>query len=132
MATHYTTQVQLNDLTPPQFLALCVNAAHALGWDIKSMSDAGLIALTSNNRLKVVQKVTIRIGGELAELRSESIGGAMADWGRNRKAVERFTDWLIEGRASFTPEQLTHTYDELRPGFVAPDEDVLTRPVAAT
>ena len=128
---HHSVEVGLDGLTPAQFLALCVNAAHGLDWDIKYISDAGLIAITTKKVLKRKQKVEIRISGDVARLRSESLGSEMMDWGRNQKNIEQFTALLAEGRAESTPEQLDQTYEEIRPTLVAPDQDFLSKPPAS-
>lgn len=129
---HYSVEIPLDGLAPAQFLALCVDTARALDWDIGHISDAGLIAITTKKVLKAKQRVIIRIFEDNAHLRSESIGTEMMDWGRNRQNIERFTELLAEGRNNHSPEQLTQTYDGLRPDLVAPEQDALTGPATTT
>jgi rhomboid protease GluP len=129
---NYTLDISLDGLTQPEFLAICVTTARALDWDVRYISDAGLIALTGKSMFKANQKVTIYIADDLATIKSESTGSEMMDLGRNKKNVEKFTTTLSEGIGTSTPEQLAQTYDELRPALVSPDQDILTRPPATT
>ena len=119
--------IALDGLTPAQYLALCVLSARSLDWDVKYVSDGGMIALTSKKLLKRKQKVIIRISSDLARMRSESIGNEMVDYGRNRKNIERFTGLLGENRAGYSPEQLDQTYEELKPDLVPSEQDILLR-----
>jgi rhomboid protease GluP len=125
---HYSEDISLDGLAPTQFLALCVNTARALDWDIRHISDAGLVAFSTKKVFKRKQLVTIRISEDLANLRSESTGTEMMDWGRNRKNIGQFTELLTEGRTNNSPEQLAQTYDELKPDLVPADRDALTGP----
>ena len=95
----------------------CVNTANVLGWDLRYVSDSGLIALTEKKMFKRKQEVTIRIYDDYANIRSESIGSEMMDWGKNRRNVEAFTDVFAGNKASVTPEQLQQTYEELKDRF---------------
>lgn len=123
---HYSEDVPLDGLTSAQFLALCVNTARTLGWDIRYISAAGLIALTTKALFKIKHRVIIRISGNLASLRSESTGGAMMDLGRNRKNIEQFTRVLAGGRTGYTTEQLAQTYEEIRARLKPTEQDILT------
>src|SRR3984957_1707796 len=128
----FTMDVPLDGLEPKHFLALCVNTANVLGWDLRYVSDSGLIAITEKKILKRKQEVTIRIYEDYAHIRSESIGSEMMDWGKNRKNVQAFTDVFSGNKASVTPEQLAQTYEELKAGFPAPEVDRLNKPPETT
>jgi rhomboid protease GluP len=128
----FTMDVPLDGLEPQHFLALCVNTANVLGWDLRYVSDSGLIALTEKKMFKRKQEVTIRIYDDYANLRSESIGSEMMDWGKNRRNVQAFTDVFAGNKASVTPEQLQQTYEELKDRFPAPDQDILSKPPETT
>lgn len=127
----FTQDKNLEDLTPAHFLALCVNTARALDWDVRYISDNGLIAFTTKKVLKRNQKVTIRIYGDYANLRSESVGSEMMDWGKNKKNVQQFTDLLADNGISSSPDQLEQTYEEFKIRLPAPEEDILNKPPAA-
>lgn len=128
----FTMDVPLDGLEPKHFLALCVNTANVLGWDLRYVSDSGLIAITEKKILKRKQEVTIRIYEDYANIRSESIGSEMMDWGKNRKNVQAFTDVFSGNKASVTPEQQEQTYEELKASFPAPEVDRLNKPPETT
>lgn len=132
LTPNYAIDTGLDGLLPSQFLALCVDVANALDWDIRYISDAGLIAHSSKKMFKRKQEITIRIPTDIVNIRSESIGSEMMDWGRNRRNVQQFTDLLAEKRSAISPEQLTQRYDELRPQLVHPEQDILSMPPATT
>ena len=120
----------LDGLSPSQFLALCVDAAHSRGWDVRFISESGLIAHTSKKMFKRKQEVTIRIADGIANIRSESIGNEMIDWGRNKLNVQQFVDALTDRRAALSPEQLNQLYVDLMPQIAQPENDILSRPAA--
>jgi rhomboid protease GluP len=128
LTPNYTQDLPLDGLTPNQYLAACVTAARFLDWDVRHISDAGLIALTEKKMFRRKQKFSVRIADGLAILRSESIGSEMMDWGRNRKRIEQFIDQLAEVRDTTTPEQLEQIYDELKPELIPPEQDALSAP----
>jgi rhomboid protease GluP len=129
---NFTMDVPLDGLTPRQYLTLCVNTANTLDWDIRYVSDSGLIAFSTKKMLKRKQEVTIRINKDHANIRSESIGRQMLDGGRNRDNVLVFAELLAENKASVTPEQLEQTYEELKDRLPASDQDILSKPPEAT
>ncbi|HEV2353791.1 MAG TPA: rhomboid family intramembrane serine protease [Puia sp.] len=124
----YSKDIYLDGLEPAQFLALCVIVARELGWDIRHISDAGLIAYTPKKLFSSTLRATIRIDGEMVHLKSECTGNEMADLGRNRRNVEQFRDQLIDAKLSHSAEQLAQTYEELKPELVAPEHDILVNP----
>jgi rhomboid protease GluP len=132
LTPNFTMDFSFDGLTPAQFLALCANTANALDWDLRYISDSGLIALTEKKLLRRKQEVTIRIYEGYANIRSESTGNEMMDWGKNRKNVQAFTDGFAENKANTTPEQMEQTYEELKERFPAPEQDVLSKPPATT
>ena len=128
LTPNYTQDLPLDGLTPTQYLAGSVTAARFLDWDVRHISDAGLIAITEKQIFRRKQKFSIQIADGIATVRSESIGSEMMDWGRNKKRVEQFLDQLTEVRNTTTPEQLDQIYEELKPGLVPQEQDVLSAP----
>jgi rhomboid protease GluP len=128
----FSQDINLDDFTPSHFLALCVRTAEAMDWDVRYISDNGLIAFTTKKVLKRKQEVNIRLYGDYANIRSESVGSEMMDWGRNKRNVQQFTDLLADNKTGMSPEQLEQTYEELKPRLPAPEEDILNKPPATT
>src|SRR5215469_4669746 len=110
-----TMDIALDGLSPEQFIALSVDVVNALEWDIRYISESGLIAHTSKKMLKRKQEVTIRIADGIANIRSESIGNEIYDRGTNRRNVEQFFDLLAQQRLTASAETLTQQFEALRP-----------------
>jgi rhomboid protease GluP len=125
---NYTQDLGLDGLTHDQFLAACITAANSLDWDIRYISDSGIIAFTGKKMFRRKQKFSVRIENGIATIRSESTGNEMVDWGRNRKNVEQFIARTAEVKNSMSPSQMDRTYEELKPGLVPRENDVLSQP----
>ncbi|HEV2480063.1 MAG TPA: rhomboid family intramembrane serine protease [Puia sp.] len=130
LTPNYTQDQPLDGLTPAQYLAACVTAARFLDWDVRHISDAGLIALTEKKVFRRKQKFSVHMADGLATVRSESIGSEIMDWGRNRKRVEQFLDQLAEVKNTTSPEQLDQIYEALKPELVPQEQDILSAPPA--
>jgi len=128
----YIENLSLDNLTHQQFLVIAIETAKKLEWDIRYTSETGLIAVTNKGAFKWKAKVTIKIEDDLANLKSESIGGEMIDFGRNKKAILGFRDAFDETKNIFTTEELAQKYEELKPSFVSPEHDILTQPPPTT
>lgn len=125
----YTEDLYLENFTPQQFLVLAIVTANKIGWLFDFKSETGFIARTSNAKLiSWNSKITLKIGEEKAIIKSESTGKEMADLGRNKRAVRKFTDTLIDFKYSLKPEELDQKYEELKPSLVPKEQDVLSQP----
>lgn len=120
--------MSLDGLDPAQFIALSVDVANTLNWDIRYISESGLIAHTSKKMLKRKQEVTIRIADDIANVRSVSIGNEIYDQGANRKNVQQFYDLMAEQRLAVSPETLTQQFESLRPDVATGESDHLQGP----
>lgn len=128
----YTTDLTLDDLTRQQFLVLALDIARQLGWKVLQTNEDGLIALSNAKTFQWKGKITIRIGDGLANIKSESVGSEMVDWGKNKKNVDRFTDLFYEMKYSFSREAASAQYAELQTTLTPPEQDVLVKPPPAT
>jgi len=128
---NYNRDLPLDGLTPGQFLALSLTVAQSMNWDIRHISDAGMVALTSKRFLTRKQKFEVRILDDIAALRSESIGYKIFDWGRNKETVERFIAFLGQARKSMSAEELDQVYEKLKPTLVPREQDILNTPPAS-
>ena len=123
-----TMDIGLDGLSPAQFIALSVDVANALNWDIRYISESGLIAHTSKKMLARKQEVTIRIADDIANIKSVSIGNEIYDRGTNRKNVQQFYDLVAEQRLAIPPETLTQQFEALRPEVATGESDYLQGP----
>ncbi|HXB09463.1 MAG TPA: rhomboid family intramembrane serine protease [Puia sp.] len=120
--------IGLDGLDPAQFLALCMDVANALEWNVYYISESGFIAYTSKKKLARKQEVTIRIADDIANIRSESTGNEIYDRGKNQKNLQQFYDLLADKRSTTPPEQLTQQFEALKPQIAPPERDILNKP----
>ena len=124
----YVEQISPDGLTPQQFLALCVETAERMQWDVRYKSNGGIVAYTGKRLFRFSFKVTVIIEDGLATLKSESTGGELYDMGRNKKTIHAFTDSMNSVRAILTPAMLDERYAEFAPNLVPPEKDILMNP----
>jgi rhomboid protease GluP len=122
----YTENFHLDDLSNNQFLVIANGIASNLGWKIQFMSDSGIIAYTNKGMFRWNAKITISLAEDLVTVKSESVGNEMFDMGRNRKTVTQFTNLYYDSKSAINAEELSQKYEELKPGFPAPENDVLS------
>lgn len=127
LTPNFSMDLPFDGVAPAHFLALCVNTAQALGWDVRYISDSGMIAFSHKKVFGRKQEITIRIHEDHANIRSQSVGSEMMDWGRNRTNVLAFTDLFAENKVSATPEHLEQSYEELREHLPAPEADIISK-----
>ena len=58
------------------------------------------------------EKIHLNLDDGLASIRSESTGGQIIDWGRNKRNIDDFKLGFYDLKISFTPEKLTTRYEE--------------------
>ena len=124
----YVEQISLDGLSPQQFLALCVETAERMQWNISYKSTVGIVAYTERKAFKPAFKVTVVIDEGIVTLKSESTGSEMFDMGRNKKTLLAFTDSMNGVKAILTPAMLDARYAELAPALTPPEEDALINP----
>lgn len=124
--------LNLEDLSAGQFLALAVEAAKKENWKISSISENGFVAYTNNGMFSWNGMVKLKLNGTVANLVSESTGSDMVDMGKNRKNLDSFMVAFDTLKPSFTPEQLDAIYTELSSYFTPKEEDILILPPQTT
>lgn len=126
----FKSSISLENLPQEQALAAAVNAVQIIGWQLQYISARGLIAYTNNGILKWNGKITLKFNRDTVDIKSESTGNEMQDWGRNKKAVEKFTSVFLETVKETSPDVLLATYHNLLPHLTPPESDVLSLPPA--
>jgi rhomboid protease GluP len=127
---HHAVDLNLETLTHPQFIAIAVDIVRQLEWDIRYVSESGVMAYSGKNLFSSKSEISIRLDAELAHIRSESIGSEVMDMGRDRKNVDAFTSRFDEIKNNFSPEELAQKYEDLQITHL--EDDVLSRPPASS
>ncbi len=121
-------QIYLDGFTSQEYLALFLDTAEKLGWDIRYKSQSGFIAVAGSGRFSARFKVTAIIENNLATITSESTGSEMFDLNRNKKNVESFLQAMDSLKQTSTPASLLQQYATRLPELVPPEMDSLTQP----
>src|SRR6185436_5329015 len=132
LSPKYIQDLPLGDLTPEQFLVVAIEAAKKLDWNIGYTSETGFIAFTKFSMSSWSEEVKVKMDGNNANLKSECTGSQMADWGKNKKNIENLVAAINELKNSFTPEELSQKYEEMKPSLVSKEQDVLSQPPPTT
>jgi rhomboid protease GluP len=120
---NYAIDLGLDQMTPPHFMALALEAVNEMDWKVLEVGDLGMTALSSTGLFSWKGRFTIVIDNGLAHIKSESTGREMMDWGKNKKCVDRFVELFDTKKAEATEEGLEATYTLMksREDFVSPE-----------
>lgn len=115
----------INDLTDKQFLVVAFETVKYLGWRIRFISDAGVIAYTQNSGYSWNGEITVRLGEDMASVQCVSISGAINDFGQSERAVSQYITAFEETKSAFTDDEIRQKYKAYKKDFVPPYEDML-------
>ncbi|MEI7595743.1 MAG: rhomboid family intramembrane serine protease [Bacteroidota bacterium] len=122
----YIEEFYLDKFTSKQFLTIAIETAKKLQWQIDYISETGFIAFTNNGRWKWNAKITFKIDGSRASIKSECIGNEMFDWGKNKKVIEKFTNLFIDLKYSLKTEDVELMFEEIQ-NIVPLEQDILSK-----
>lgn len=128
----FKQDLDLNGLDPRHYLAIALDAAKHLGWEINYTSKSGFIAYTSTSIFSNNQKFTVILRDDKVDINSENAGSGMYDWGRNKDNVENFISEFNTIQAKLSSEQLEEKIKELSPVFNSLEQDTLALPPPTT
>ncbi|WP_316820278.1 rhomboid family intramembrane serine protease [Pedobacter gandavensis] len=122
----YNDEFPLADLTQQQYIALGIEAAKSLGWDIVYTSSAGFKAYTNKNAFFLTnQLIKVVIVANNVRVESFSLGNEMFDFGKNKKNIKQLISAIEELKPNFNLEELELKYEALT--LVADEDDELTQ-----
>ena len=106
MADRFEHFVDLEDLTPQQYLTLAAHACIKLGWRYALMRENEFSAQTSTNLASWGENVWITFEDNKARIISQCATKQVIDWGKNKTNVRQLTDMIARLRQELSPEQL--------------------------
>lgn len=118
------------DLSPQEALALIVKAAEKLNWSVSYLSRNGIKAYTQNGMFQWEAEITVRLKENTLQIKSESAGNDMVDWGKNKKTVHAFKTKFDELKPQYSREELHMEFLLLEEALVPDSEDELILPPA--
>lgn len=128
----YNKEFPLADLTQQQCIALGIEAAKSLGWDVFYTSGAGFKIFTKRNAfLSTNHRIKFIVVADTVSIESLSLGTEMIDFGKNKENINNLVSAIEKLRADFKIEELDLKYETLT--LIPDEEDDLTHePVTAT
>ena len=106
MADQFELFVDLEDLTPQQYLTLAAHACLRLGWKFDMSRRNELNAQTPTNAASFGENVRITFEGRKAHIISKCSNKQLLDWGKNKKNVNALTETMASLRHDLSPEKL--------------------------
>jgi hypothetical protein len=119
----------LDGLDKEHFLLIAVKAASKLDWGIYFISDAGIMADTKTSWTSFGEKITVKINGGVANLKSECSGSQIIDFGKNKKNIEDLIETIDEIKAELTREEIESELPALRSWYPSREDDILGHPL---
>lgn len=114
--------------TNEQFIAIAVESARKLNWNISYISERGLIAYTKFSMSSYSEEVKLKIDNGIVTIKSECTGTQIFDWGKNKRNVERFLGNFYSMKNNLAPEELAKMVEETSHLIASTGEDILSRP----
>lgn len=128
LSPKHIQEFNFESLPCEHFLAIALEAAHKLGWEVSFLSETGFIAYTKLSMSSWSEEITIKINADSAYIKSACTGSQVFDWGKNKKNVETFIRTLEEVKSTITSEEIAHILAEIKPELAEGKDDILNRP----
>lgn len=112
-------------LSRKQCLVTAFESVKSLGWRIRFVSDAGVIAYTGNSVFSWNGEITVRVEDEQLNVECVSASATPIDYGRNQSAVSQYVQAFEKLRSVITEEEVRLKYKAYEKDFVPPYEDTL-------
>ncbi len=116
------------NLSKEQTLILARETFKKNDWDVSFISETGMIGHTGMSGLNWGEVITVKWEYGKTSLQSESKGGQLIDWGKNRRNVDAFLFEFEKLKNEWKPEEQDSKWVELKRQFVAKEHDVLSQP----
>ena len=124
----YEQVLPLDNLTEQQFLVIAIEVAKKLEWEIQHKSEKGLMVFTNKGIHLWNANITIRIEDNTVHLKSESAYSEKTDAGMNKITINKFINNFRDLKETFTEDDLSQKYEEIKPEFIPSGQDVLSQP----
>jgi len=132
LSPKYNEDYPLGNLSKEQFLAVAIEAAKNLEWNLGFMSETGFLAYTKFSMSSWSEEVKVKIEDGNANIKSECNCNQMVDWGKNKENIHELICTINELREKISAEELDKKYEELKPNMASKDEDAISKPPTTT
>ncbi|WDF55613.1 rhomboid family intramembrane serine protease [Mucilaginibacter sp. KACC 22063] len=117
--------ISTTGLSQKHCLVTAFESVKSLGWRIRFVSDAGVIAYTGNSGFSWNGEVTVRVEEDQLRVECVSTSAMPIDDGRNESAVRQYVGVFEKLRTVITEEEVRQKYRLYEQDFVPPYEDTL-------
>jgi rhomboid protease GluP len=112
-------------LSNKQLLVIAFETIKYLGWRIRFISDAGVIAYTQNSEHSWNGEITVRLVEDSANIQCVSVSNVYNDFGHNERSVSEYISAFQKMKSAFTEDEIREKYKMYKKDFVPPYEDTL-------
>lgn len=117
--------ISTTGLSQKQCLVTTFESIKSLGWRIRFVSDAGVIAYTSNSGFSWNGEITVKVVDEQLQVECVSASAIPNDYGQSESAVKQYVETFEKLKTKITEEEVRLKYPLYEKDFVPPYEDTL-------
>lgn len=117
--------IPLTGLTKKQSLVTAFEAIAYLGWRIRFVSDAGVIAYTDNGPNSWNGEITVKVEGVTATIKCVSTSAHFDTMSQCNRAIEQYVAAFQKIRSALSDDEVHAKYELYEKDFVPPYEDTL-------
>lgn len=116
--------IPLLPLSREQYLVIAIETIHQLSWNLRHVSEQGLIAYAQMSQ-NTWAEIKLKVEGDTVHIKSECNQNDIFYWGNNKPNVDAFITVFDSIKDSFTPEMLEQRYAMIHPSIVPAEMDIL-------
>lgn len=106
MPAKYKQSISTDNLPDHVFIALAIEAAKSLGWNIGNKTENGFNAFTQFSMSSFGEEIKVSIEYGIADLKSECTGNQLIDWGKNKKNITELIAAIDQLKATHSHEEI--------------------------
>jgi rhomboid protease GluP len=115
----------ITGLSNKQFLVIAFETIKYLGWRIRFVSDAGVIAYTQNSEYAWNGEITVKLEDDKANVQCVLISNMVSDAGQSEHAVSQYIAAFEKMKDAISDDEVNEKYKIYKKDFVPPYEDTL-------
>jgi rhomboid protease GluP len=115
----------ITGLSNKQFLVIAFETIKYLGWRIRFVSDAGVIAYTQNGEYAWNGEMTVKLEDDKANVQCVPISNMVSDAGQSEHAVSQYIAAFEKTKDAISDDEVKEKYKIYKKDFVPPYEDTL-------
>jgi rhomboid protease GluP len=130
MPAKFKHSISTDNLPDNVFIALAIEAAKSLSWNIGHRTETGFNAFTKLSLSSYGEEIKVSIDHGIADLKSECTGNQLVDWGKNRKNINQLIAAIDHLKNTYSPEELLEKTKEQQAATVPEEEALIQEPTS--